>query len=61
LSGTGRRRAAAGPGRCIASSLPPTRAVTVRFHLKRTDRDIDLGFYSRKRQINQKSSFSVLG
>jgi sarcosine oxidase subunit beta len=33
----------------------------IRFHLKYTDRDIDLGFYSRRRPINQESSFSVLG
>lgn len=33
----------------------------LRFHLDYTDRDIDLGFYSRKRKINQESSFSVLG
>jgi len=33
----------------------------IRFHLEHTDRDIDLGFYSRKREVNQESSFSVLG
>jgi sarcosine oxidase subunit beta len=31
------------------------------FHLKHTGRDIDLGFYSRRRKINPESSFSVLG
>ena len=31
------------------------------FHLKHTGRDIDLGFYSRRREINAESSFSVLG
>ena len=33
----------------------------VRFHLKHIDRTIDLGFYSRRREINPESSFSVLG
>ncbi len=33
----------------------------LQFHLKHTDRDIDLGFYSRRREINPESSFSVLG
>jgi sarcosine oxidase subunit beta len=33
----------------------------VGFHLKHIDRRIDLGFYSRLREINQESSFSVLG
>jgi sarcosine oxidase subunit beta len=32
-----------------------------RFHLPYIDRDIDTGFYSRKREINTESSFSVLG
>ena len=31
------------------------------FHLRYTKRDIDLGFYSRRREINPESSFSVLG
>lgn len=31
------------------------------FHLGRMDRDIDMKFYSRLREINQESSFSVLG
>ncbi len=31
------------------------------FHLGRMDRDIDMKFYSRLRDINQESSFSVLG
>ena len=31
------------------------------FHLPYVDRDIDVGFYSRKRKINRESSFSVLG
>ncbi len=33
----------------------------VRFTMRYTDRTIDIGFYSRRRQINQESSFSVLG
>ena len=33
----------------------------LQFGLKYTDRSLDLGFYSRKREINQESSFSVLG
>ena len=33
----------------------------LQFGLKYTDRNVDLGFYSRKRKINQESSFSVLG
>ncbi len=32
-----------------------------RFRLPYIQRDIDVGFYSRKRPINQESSFSVLG
>ena len=31
------------------------------FEMRHTGRSIDLGFYSRKREINQDSSFSVLG
>jgi len=31
------------------------------FRLARTGLDIDLGFYSRLREINTESSFSVLG
>ena len=31
------------------------------FRLPHIGRDIDVGFYSRKRPINQDSSFSVLG
>jgi len=33
----------------------------LRFRLPYIERDIDVGFYSRKRPINQDSSFSVLG
>ncbi len=33
----------------------------LQFHLPYIDRDIDVGFYSRKRKINPESSFSVLG
>lgn len=33
----------------------------LRFRLPRIDREIDLGFYSRRRAINPESSFSVLG
>jgi len=33
----------------------------VQFTLPYIQRDINVGFYSRKRQINQESSFSVLG
>ena len=33
----------------------------VQFHMKYTDRSIDVGFYSRRREINPNSSFSVLG
>ena len=36
-------------------------AEPVQFDLKHTGQTIDLGFYSRKREINQESSFSVLG
>ena len=31
------------------------------FHLPYIDRNTNVGFYSRKRQINKESSFSVLG
>ena len=31
------------------------------FHLPRTRRTLDLGFFSRRRQVNPESSFSVLG
>ena len=31
------------------------------FHMDYIDRDIDVGFYSRRRKINADSSFSVLG
>ena len=31
------------------------------FHLRYTDRTVSLGFYSRRREINRDSSFSVLG
>jgi sarcosine oxidase subunit beta len=33
----------------------------LRFHLPYTDTEIDVGFYSRRREINENSSFSVLG
>ncbi len=33
----------------------------VQFHLAHIDRTIDVGFYSRRREINPESSFSVLG
>jgi len=33
----------------------------VSFHLKHIDRTVSLGFYSRLREVNQASSFSVLG
>ena len=33
----------------------------LQFRLPYIDRDIDVGFYSRKREINRESSFSVLG
>ena len=33
----------------------------LQFHLPYIDRKIDVGFYSRKREINEESSFSVLG
>ncbi len=36
-------------------------AEPLQFHLPYIERDIDVGFYSRKRQINPESSFSVLG
>jgi len=31
------------------------------FHMKHTGRNLNVGFYSRKREINPESSFSVLG
>ena len=33
----------------------------MRYRLPRIDRDIDTGFYSRRRPVNEQSSFSVLG
>ena len=36
-------------------------AAPLQFTLPYIGRDIDVGFYSRKREINQESSFSVLG
>ena len=36
-------------------------AAPLQFHLPYIDRNIDVGFYSRKRTINSESSFSVLG
>ena len=30
-------------------------------HMKNTGRNLDVGFYSRRREINEDSSFSVLG
>ena len=33
----------------------------LQFELARTGRSIDVGFYSRKREVNRESSFSVLG
>jgi sarcosine oxidase subunit beta len=33
----------------------------VTFHLKHIDREIGLGFYSRRRDVDTRSSFSVLG
>ena len=36
-------------------------AAPLQFHLPRTDRSIDVGFYSRRREVNKESSFSVLG
>jgi len=33
----------------------------LQFHLPRTARSIDVGFYSRRREVNEESSFSVLG
>lgn len=33
----------------------------LQFHMPYIDRDLDVGFYSRKRCINKESSFSVLG
>lgn len=36
-------------------------AEPLRFHMRHTNNDIEVGFYSRRRQINRESSFSVLG
>jgi sarcosine oxidase subunit beta len=36
-------------------------AEPIGFHLRYVDRDVSLGFYSRRRQVNPDSSFSVLG
>ncbi len=36
-------------------------AEPLEFHMKFTNRTIDVGFYSRRRKINSNSSFSVLG
>lgn len=36
-------------------------AEPLQFDLKHTGRTVDLGFYSRRREINKESSFSVLG
>jgi sarcosine oxidase subunit beta len=36
-------------------------ALPLRFRLPCLDRDLDVGFYSRRRRINRDSSFSVLG
>ncbi|SME89780.1 sarcosine oxidase subunit beta [Tistlia consotensis] len=36
-------------------------AEPLQLHLRHTGRTIDLGFYSRRREINRESSFSVLG
>jgi sarcosine oxidase subunit beta len=33
----------------------------VQIHMTNTDRNLDIGFYSRRREINEESSFSVLG
>jgi sarcosine oxidase subunit beta len=33
----------------------------VQVHMKNTGRNLDVGFYSRRREINEESSFSVLG
>ena len=33
----------------------------IKLHLNYIDREIDLGFYSRNRVINEESSMSVLG
>ncbi|MDH3659583.1 MAG: FAD-binding oxidoreductase, partial [Alphaproteobacteria bacterium] len=33
----------------------------ISFHLRHVDRDVSLGFYSRRREVNPDSSFSVLG
>ena len=36
-------------------------AAPLQFRMPYIDRDLDVGFYSRKREINKESSFSVLG
>lgn len=36
-------------------------AAPLTFRLTRIGRDIDVGFYSRRRTVNRESSFSVLG
>jgi len=36
-------------------------ATPLQFHMERIGRDLDVGFYSRRREINAESSFSVLG
>ena len=36
-------------------------AEPVQVHMKHTGRSLDVGFYSRRREINEDSSFSVLG
>jgi sarcosine oxidase subunit beta len=33
----------------------------LQFHMKHTDRSFNVGFYSRLREINPDSSFSVIG
>jgi len=33
----------------------------VGFHLRHIDRTVSMGFYSRRREIDTRSSFSVLG
>ena len=39
-----------------AGSLP-----SLGFHLRHIDRTVSMGFYSRRREIDTRSSFSVLG
>ena len=36
-------------------------AAPIDFHLRHIDRTVSLGFYSRRREVNTESSFSVLG